>query len=171
MRCSACKGQVFRLSPGTDLCVTCQAKQAVKGPENSQVEDERHLGDERTAELKRHIVLTTETSHNLEVAERLGIVSAEYVVGMHLFRDIASAFRDTFGGRSQTMQRALKEARTAVLHELREEAFSLGADAVVGIDLDYSEISGGGKSMLFLVASGTAVKLREGGFDTCNPDN
>lgn len=57
------------------------------------------------------------------------------------------------------MQQGLKEARTAALDELRAEALALGADAVVGIDLDYSEISGGGKSMLFLVASGTAVKL------------
>lgn len=78
---------------------------------------------------------------------------------MHLFKDVASAFRDVFGGRSETMQRGLKQARKAALAELRQEAFDLGADAVVGVDLDYSEISGGGKSMLFLVASGTAVKL------------
>ena len=58
------------------------------------------------------------------------------------------------------MQQGLKEARTAALDELRAEALALGADAVVGIDLDYSEISGGGKSMLFLVASGTAVEPR-----------
>lgn len=66
---------------------------------------------------------------------------------------------DTFGGRSKTMQDGLREARKTALSELRLEAQALGADAVVGIDLDYSEISGGGKSMLFLVASGTAVKL------------
>lgn len=109
---------------------------------------------------RKSIILTTETAHNLPIADRLGIVSAEYVIGMHIFRDIASAFRDVFGGRSQTMQQGLKEARTAALDELRAEALALGADAVVGIDLDYSEISGGGKSMLFLVASGTAVEPR-----------
>lgn len=111
------------------------------------------------AEALSHIILTTETAHNLPVTDRLGIVTAEYVIGMHIFRDVASLFRDVFGGRSQTMQKGLKEARTAALNEMRSEAHALGADAVVGIDLDYSEISGGGKSMLFLVASGTAVRL------------
>jgi uncharacterized protein YbjQ (UPF0145 family) len=57
------------------------------------------------------------------------------------------------------VQNTLKDARKVALDELRSEAAYLGADAVIGVDLDYSEISGGGKSMLFLVASGTAVKL------------
>lgn len=105
------------------------------------------------------IVLTTETAHNLPVTDRLGIISAEVVIGMNLFKDIASAFTDTFGGRSKNMQTGLRQARESALAELRQEALALGADAVVGVDLDYSEISGGGKSMLFLVASGTAVKL------------
>lgn len=56
-------------------------------------------------------------------------------------------------------QNTLKDARNTALEELRMEAAALGADAVVAVDLDYSKISGGGKSMLFLVASGTAVKL------------
>jgi uncharacterized protein YbjQ (UPF0145 family) len=110
------------------------------------------------AELRR-IILTTETAHNLPVAERLDIVSAEVVIGMHLFKDVASAFRDVFGGRSKVMQDGLRDARKTALAELRREAHALGADAVVGVDLDYSEISGGGKSMLFLVACGTAVTL------------
>lgn len=105
------------------------------------------------------IMLTTETAPDLPIKERLGIVTAEYVVGMHLFRDLAGVFRDVFGGRSETMQRGLKEARETALEELRKEAYALGANAVVAIDLDYSEISGGGKSMLFLVASGTAVRI------------
>lgn len=115
----------------------------------------------REAEAASKIILTTETAHDLPVAQRLGIVTAEYVLGMHLFRDVASSFRDVFGGRSATMQKGLREAREAALAELRLEAASLGADAVVGVDLDYSEISGGGKSMLFLVASGTAVSLKK----------
>ncbi|MFD2172603.1 YbjQ family protein [Rhodobacter lacus] len=105
--------------------------------------------------------MTTETAHDLPVDERLGILTAEYVVGLNIFRDIAAAVRDTFGGRSETMQRGLREAREAALDDLRAQAVQLGADAVVAVDLDYSEISGGGKSMLFLVASGTAVKLSQ----------
>ena len=105
------------------------------------------------------IILSTEAAPDLKVAQRLDIISAEFAVGMGLLTDIFNAWRDVFGGRSKSYQNALKDARRAVLHELRREAHLVGADAVLGVSLDYSEISGGGKSMLFLVASGTAVKL------------
>lgn len=76
---------------------------------------------------------------------------------------IDASLRDVVGGRSQTMQRGLREARETALDDLRTQALDLGADAVVSVDLDYSEISGGGKSMLFLVVSGTAVRLADDG--------
>ena len=72
----------------------------------------------------------------------------------------SAAFRDLVGGRSGTHQKALQQARATCLEDLAQKAGELGADAVVGVDLDYNEISGGGKGMLFLVASGTAVRLR-----------
>jgi uncharacterized protein YbjQ (UPF0145 family) len=96
---------------------------------------------------------------NLPISKRLEIITAEAVVGMNIFQDIGSALRDIVGGRNATYQTKLREARHVVLDELRHEAHRIGADAVVAVDLDYSEISGGGKSMLFLVASGTAVRL------------
>ena len=105
------------------------------------------------------IVLTTEAAPDLRVAQRLDIVTAEFAVGMGLLTDVFNAWRDVFGGRAKSYQNTLKDARKAVLQELRREAHALGADAVLGVSLDYSEISGGGKSMLFLVASGTAVRL------------
>ena len=128
-------------------------------------------GDESShdVDLAQHVLLTTETAHNLPVAQRIEIVTAECVIGMHLFKDIATAFRDTFGGRSKAMQDGLREARKAALSELRQEALAIGADAVVGVDLDYSEISGGGKSMLLLVASGTAVRLSQVADATATP--
>ena len=67
---------------------------------------------------------------------------------------------DVFGGRSEAVQGTLRRARQTCLTELKKEAAAIGADAVIAVDLDYSEFSGGGKSMLFLVASGTAVKLK-----------
>ena len=105
------------------------------------------------------IILTTESAHDLHIAERLEIISAECVLGMNIFNDIGAAVRDLVGGRNQTFQTKLREARKTVLDELKREAHQLGADAVVAVDLDYSEISGGGKSMLFVVATGTAVRL------------
>lgn len=106
-----------------------------------------------------HIILSTESAPDLRIAERLDIVTAEFAVGMGLLTDVFSAWRDVFGGRAKAYQNTLKDARKTVLQELRREAHDIGADAVLGVSLDYSEISGGGKSMLFLVASGTAVRL------------
>ena len=78
---------------------------------------------------------------------------------MNILKDMFAGLRDFFGGRNKSSQDALREARVACLDELRREAGEIGAKAVIGIDLDYSEISGGGKSMLFLVATGKAVKV------------
>ena len=80
---------------------------------------------------------------------------------MNIFKDFFAGVSDFFGGRNKSTQGVLKDARKTVLYELKKEAHLLGANAVIGVDLDYSEFSGGGKSMLFVVASGTAVILKE----------
>ena len=108
------------------------------------------------------VVLTTETASNLKVLKRLDVITAECVYGMNIFKDILASLSDTFGGRNKSIQNTLRDARRTALTELRKEAYSLGANAVIGIDLDYSEISGGGKAgMLFIVASGTAVIIEQ----------
>ena len=112
----------------------------------------------RKEELLR-ILVTTESVSPFPIQERLGIVTAECVLGMNLFKDFFTGASDVFGGRSQTFQDSLRQARETAIFELRSEAHILGADAVVAIPLNYSEISGGGKSMLFLVAAGTAVRI------------
>ncbi len=106
------------------------------------------------------LLVTTHSVPGREVREAVGIVSAECVLGINVFRDFLGGIRDIVGGRSGTHQKALREARDACLEELAQAAGQLGADAVVGIDMDYSEISGGGKGMVLLVATGTAVRLR-----------
>lgn len=168
-KCERCGKVATWLKPLADgkICDECWASdgEAIKVEQTIAAEQKRALQAQEKARLAEdaasaaRIILTTETAHNLPVTERLGIISAEVVIGMNLFKDLATAFTDTFGGRSKNMQNGLRQARESALAELRQEAHALGADAVVGIDLDYSEISGGGKSMLFLVASGTAVKL------------
>ena len=110
-----------------------------------------------------NIILTTENNpQDLFVEERIEIITAECVYGMNIFRDLFARARDIVGGRSVASQKILRDARKICLSELKIEAHSLGADAVIGVDLDYSEFSGSGKSMLFIVASGTAVKLKKG---------
>lgn len=158
-KCKACGAILFAVNLTDGYCQTCYNSAMLRKHSDDATFSEGGTSDLEQRCKTDQIILTTESTHNLPVAQRLDIVTAEVVIGMHLFKDVASAFRDVFGGRSETMQRGLKQARKAALAELRQEAFDLGADAVVGVDLDYSEISGGGKSMLFLVASGTAVKL------------
>ena len=80
---------------------------------------------------------------------------------MNIFRDFFAGMTDFFGGRSKASQKVLRDARKNCLQELRLEAVNIGADGVLAVDLDYSEISGKGKGMLFLVASGTAVKFKK----------
>jgi len=113
-------------------------------------------------ELAKGVIVTTE-SHMPEyrVLQRIEVVSAECVFGMNMFKDFFAGVRDVFGGRSSSSQKALREARRVCLTELRREALLLGANAVIGVDLDYSEISGDEKSMLFLVATGTAVTVEK----------
>lgn len=103
---------------------------------------------------------TAFTFAEYEIQSELEVISAECVFGMNIFRDVFAGFRDFFGGRSAASQKVLKDARKTCIYELKREAYEMGADGIIGIDLDYQEISGKGKGMLFLVASGTAVKLK-----------
>ena len=107
------------------------------------------------------IVSTTNEIPNRQIDSIIDIVGAEAAIGLNIFKDIAANFRDFFGGRSRTVQIAVKEARTACLIELRLAAVKLGADAVIGVKFDFSELStaGSGGGILFVAATGTAVRL------------
>lgn len=108
-----------------------------------------------------NIILTTETySKDFEIKERLGIISSESALGMNIFKDLFAGVRDIVGGKSISTQKILEDLKSNAFQNLKKQAYKLNADAVIAIDLDYSEFSGGGKSMLFLVASGTAVKFQ-----------
>jgi uncharacterized protein YbjQ (UPF0145 family) len=115
-------------------------------------------GRRRAKPRRSPILVTTPTLHR-PIRRVLGIVGGEYVLGVNLFHEILAGVRDAVGGRSATIQGILKEARIALLNELRADAAHLHADAVVGISFTLSEWSGQNKSMLILMAAGTAVEL------------
>ena len=106
----------------------------------------------------QQVLLTTETSVNFEIKERLEIVTAECAFGMQIFKDLFAGVRDIVGGRSAAVQQTLRDSRQVALLELKKEAVLVGGNAVVGVDLNYVELSSAG-SMILLVASGTAVKI------------
>lgn len=105
------------------------------------------------------IVTTTPSIEGKTITEYKGVVTGEAILGAHLFRDLFAGIRDIVGGRSGSYEKSLREAREIALRELEEEAQRLGANAVVGVDLDY-EVIGEQGSMLMVSASGTAVKAR-----------
>lgn len=105
------------------------------------------------------IVTTTDGVEGRKVAQYLGIVTGEAVMGTNIFRDMFAGIRDIVGGRSGSYQKELRKAKDLAMEGLIEKAQELGADAIVGCDLDYEVIGGDDKTMLMVVANGTAVKL------------
>lgn len=102
------------------------------------------------------ILTTTPTIEGKEIKEYRGIITGEAIIGANLFRDIFASITDIVGGRSSAYEEVLKKAKNDALAELTSNAQSIGANAVVGIDLDYETIGNNG-SMLMVSASGTAV--------------
>ncbi|MEM1268409.1 MAG: YbjQ family protein [Bacteroidota bacterium] len=105
------------------------------------------------------IVTTTPHVEGARITGYLGVVSAYVVAGTNLFADMAASFSDVFGGRSQSYHKQLASINKEVLDQLADAGLDRGAHAVVGVRVDFDEVSGGGKSMFMVTASGTAVTL------------
>ena len=103
------------------------------------------------------IYTTTPNIEGRTIGDYLGIVTGEAILGANIFKDLFAGIRDIVGGRSGAYEEELRKAREIALNELGAWATQLGADAVVGIDIDYETVGQG--SMLMVTASGTAVRL------------
>ena len=104
------------------------------------------------------IVTTTTSVEGRRIIEYHGIVFGEVITGVNMFRDLFAGVRDLVGGRSAGYEKELTQAREEALREMEQRAARMGADAIVGVDIDY-EILGNENSMLMVTASGTAVTL------------
>ena len=102
------------------------------------------------------LITTTPTIEGKRITRYCGVIAGEAILGANLFKDLFAGIRDLVGGRSATYEKELQRAREIALQELEERAGLLGANAVVGVDLDY-EVLGQGNGMLMVSASGTAV--------------
>jgi uncharacterized protein YbjQ (UPF0145 family) len=126
----------------------------------SNVRGDKSASRDSLSERAKELLITTETAFtDLSIENRLGLVTAEAAIGVNVLRDMIASVRDLVGGRSKSLQKELEKAREEVTGELKRQAYSQGADAIIGASLHYDEISGGGKTMLLLVAVGTAVTL------------
>lgn len=106
------------------------------------------------------LLTTTNNIEGRKVKQYIGIVTGEVILGANLFKDFFASIRDIVGGRSGSYERVLKEAKDNALQELTDKARSVGANAIIGIDLDYETLGANG-SMLMVSASGTAVVLED----------
>jgi uncharacterized protein YbjQ (UPF0145 family) len=158
--CIDCGKKIGFLNRGYgDRCSSCTN---IYGQKLGAEAVDRKLETERQLDaLIEAILLTTETAPNLKITKRIEIVTAEVAYGMNIFKDLFAGVRDIVGGRSEAVQKTMRDARRTALYELKREAHSVGANAVVGVDLDYVELQGA-TNMVMLVASGTAVVIEEG---------
>jgi len=108
------------------------------------------------------LVLTTPTIEGKKIVNYLGLVSGEAILGANIFKDFFAGIRDIVGGRSAAYEQELRKAKEIAIEEMKEQARSLGGNAVVGVDLDYETIQiGQTGGMLMVSASGTAVIYKE----------
>lgn len=156
--CLYCNRPKGMLEGGKGLCSECFVMdlQGLTKEEILSSLDSANVVD-KTIEA---ILLTTETyPQGLTITRRIEVVTAECAFGMNIFKDLFAGVRDIVGGRSEAVQKTLRDSRRTALYELKKEAHAVGANAVVGVDLDYVELSAAG-SMVLLVASGTAVIVK-----------
>ena len=104
------------------------------------------------------IITTTPSIEGKNIEEYVGIVMGEAIIGANILKDIFAAVRDVVGGRAGAYEDALRTARQEALREMSNQAAELGANAVVGVDIDY-EVLGKAGSMLMVTSAGTAVKV------------
>ena len=104
------------------------------------------------------LVVTSTNLQNRDIKQYLGLVSGEAILGANIFKDFFAGIRDIVGGRSAAYEGELKKAKDIAISEMIQQAQTMGANAVIAVDLDYETIgSGGGGNMLMVSASGTAV--------------
>lgn len=104
------------------------------------------------------VITTTNSVENQTIRSYEGIVFGEVISGINMLKDMGAGLRNIFGGRSQGYENELLNARTEALKEMEERAKKMGADAVIGVKMDY-EVLGSDNGMLMVTCSGTAVKL------------
>jgi len=107
------------------------------------------------------LVITTPSIEGKKILKYYGLVSGEAILGANIFKDLFAGIRDIVGGRSAAYENELRKAKEIAVSEMTEQARQLGANAVVGIDLDYETIGGGSGNMLMVSACGTAVSYEE----------
>lgn len=165
--CERCKKKLSffeRLDPYCSECYKIVGEKALEESATILEDMERQqpveISVDADAEFVACVLLTTEGQIDLKIRRRINVVTAECAFGMNALKDLFAGVRNIIGGRSEAIQKTMRDARDTVLFELRREAYRVGGNAVVGVSLNYVDLSGAG-TMVMLVASGTAVVLED----------
>lgn len=158
--CRVCGKKIGFLEGKTDDLGRICSKCIYESPEEVEAETKQAALEARIEK----ILATTEMQPDIAIRERMGIVTAEVAYGMNVFKDLFSSVRNIVGGRSEAVKKTMQDSRDTVLYELKKAAHERGANAVVGVNLSYTQIGDSGWSMVLVVATGTAVIIaNEGG--------
>lgn len=114
----------------------------------------------RNIKPKKMLITTTNTVEGKRIVRYIGLVTGETIIGANIFKDLFAGIRDIVGGRSGSYEQVLREGKNTAVNEMQQYAASMGANAIIGVDLDYETVGSGG-SMLMVTASGTAVVLED----------
>lgn len=106
------------------------------------------------------LITTTNTIEGKKIIKYIGLVSGETIIGANIFKDLFAGIRDIVGGRAGSYEQVLREGKNTALNEMQQFAASLGANAIIAVDLDYETVGSGG-SMLMVTATGTAIILED----------
>ena len=146
------------------VCLLCQKKYGSESEIKEKLKEkyaesveQNEINEKKEKIFKNFILSTTPSIEGKSIESYMGIVGSQTMEGINIFKDIFSGVRNIVGGRSTALQEAMKKMRLTALNEIKEEAFNLGANAVVGIKIDFDEYSEG---MIMLSVSGTAVKFK-----------
>lgn len=148
-QCVLCNTVTFN---DREYCLDCAIK-VEKGRENRLSEIEQ----ERATQLEQLLITTTGSVDGRKVVEYKGIVTAQVFMGVNLFRDIFSGLRDIVRGRSKAMEKEFNKAKELLLRELSIEAVNIGANAVIGLKIDFEDVGKVSGNAFMLLGTGTGV--------------
>ena len=164
-KCKGC-GQVFGVFDLNDegYCTICGTKESVQTRENQKVienameERRRNLYEQNgQSSALDNIMITTETSIDIPIEERIEVIFSEYVYGLNIVKDFFASIRDVVGGRVKSIEQPIQDTNQKIIKEMKEKAYILSGNAVIGLKIDYSTYTG----IISIVAVGTVVKLKK----------
>lgn len=142
---------------GVGFTVLCKNCGQMKKQRYEDIEKEKY--EDLQCKLKSLVITTTASIDGKKIIEYKGIITAQVFMGVNLFKDVFSGLRDIVGGRSKAMENELKKAKDLLLEELKKEALDLGANAIIGLKIDFEDVGKTSGNAFMLLGTGTAVFL------------